>query len=194
LIITVPKEAFLKEEAPREEAGEEGIVNASLAVTLLGRIIASCLFAFALAFGQSPSDGSSRPNLSGTWKLNLQRSGPILPRGTEALTVVIDHRESTIRMSETRTVSGKVTKGDGAAEPIDGQEYVSRPEPGKTVKQSKGWSGNALLMYWEMTEHETTYISDIRMTLSEDGKVLVMAEHYREPRIERVRDWVFEKQ
>ena len=157
--------------------------------------IARCLIAFAVAFGQSPSAGQSRPNLSGTWKLNVKRSGPILPRGTEALTVVIDHKESTIRLSETRNVSGKVTSGEGAAEPIDGQEHVSSPEPGKTVKQKKGWSGNTLLMYWEMTDKEgTTYVSDIRITLSEGGKVLTMAEHYREPGMERIRDWVFEKQ
>ena len=149
------------------------------------------LFAFALAFGQS----ASKPNFSGTWKLNLQRSGPILPRGTEALTVVIDTQESTIRLSETRTVSGKMTSGEGAAEPIDGQEHVSSPEPGKTSKQKKSWLGQTLLTYWEMTDQQgTTYVSDIRITLSEGGKVLTMAEHYREPRMERIRDWVFEKQ
>ena len=161
---------------------------------LTGKALA-VLVAFTLAFGQSASNGPRKPNFSGTWKLNLQRSGPILPRGTEALTVVIDHRESTIRLSETRTVSGKVTSGEGAAEPIDGQEHVSSPEPGKTAKQKKSWSGQTLLTYWEMTDQQgTTYVSDIRIALSEGGKVLTMAEHYREPRMERIRDWVFEKQ
>lgn len=168
---------------------------AVLTLSLFGGIIASYLFVFASALGQPASNGQHRPNLSGTWKLNLQRSGPILPRGTEALTVVIDTQESTIRLSETRTVSGKVTSGEGAAEPIDGQEHVSSPEPGKTAKQKKSWSGQTILMYWEMTDQQgTTYVSDIRISLSEGGKVLTMAEHYREPGMERIRDWVFEKQ
>ena len=58
----------------------------------------------------------------------------------------------------------------------------------------KRWSDSTLIMYWEMTEKGTTYISEIRMSLSADGKVLTMAEHYREPGMERIRDWVFEKQ
>lgn len=125
----------------------------------------------------------------------MQRSGPILPRGTEALTVVIDHKGSTIRMNETRTVSGKTTSGEGAAEPIDGQEHVDRPEPGKTVKNKRQWEGNTLLIYWEMTDPQgVTYVSDIRVTLSGAGRILTMAEHYREPNMERIRDWVFEKQ
>lgn len=45
-----------------------------------------------------------------------------------------------------------------------------------------------------MTEKGTTYVSDVMTSLSPDGKVLTMAEHYREPGLERVRDWVFEKQ
>ena len=50
-------------------------------------------------------------------------------------------------------------------------------------------------MYWEMTDQQgTTHVSDIRITLSEGGKVLAMAEQYREPNIERIRDWVFEKE
>jgi len=39
-----------------------------------------------------------------------------------------------------------------------------------------------------------TYISDIRTLLSADRKVFTMAEHYREPAMERFRDWVYEKQ
>jgi hypothetical protein len=56
------------------------------------------------------------------------------------------------------------------------------------------WSGSTLIMHWEMTEHGTTYISDIKTSLSPDGKVLTMAEDYRETGMRRIRDWVFEKQ
>jgi hypothetical protein len=49
-------------------------------------------------------------------------------------------------------------------------------------------------MHWEMTAKGITYASDIRTSLSRDGNVLTMTEHYREPGMDRVRDCVFEKQ
>jgi hypothetical protein len=152
------------------------------------------LLLFALAFWQPQPNPPQKPNFSGTWKLNLRRSGPILPRGLEALTTIFDHRDPLIKSSETRKVSGKVTVSPGSEARIDGREHVSHPKPGNTERTTQVWSGDALLMHWELTEDGTTYISDIRMTLTEGGKVLVMAEHYREPGMERIRDWVFEKQ
>jgi hypothetical protein len=94
----------------------------------------------------------------------------------------------------TRVISGKVTKSDSGTAEIDGIEHVSHPEAGSTIKQRQTWSGATLLMHWEKTAEGTTYISDIKQTLSEDGKLLIMSERYREPGMERNRDWVFEKQ
>ena len=155
------------------------------------RNLACLLAALPLAGQVTPIQ---RPNLSGTWKLNLKRSGPVLPRGTEALTIVIDHRDPSIHTSETRTVAGKTTHSDGGYAKIDGQLRVEHPDPGKTVTSMQRWSGSTLIMHWEMVEKEITYISDIKTSLSPDGKVLTMAEDYREPGMQRVRDWVFEKQ
>ena len=81
-----------------------------------------------------------------------------------------------------------------STEIFDGQERISHPGAGKTSKQTQRWSGDVLLKHWEMTEGTTTYVSDTRMTLSENGRALTMSEHYREPGMERVRDWIFEKQ
>ena len=50
----------------------------------------SIVAVLALAGQVSPIE---HPNLSGTWKLNVARSGPILPRGTEALTMTYEHRD-----------------------------------------------------------------------------------------------------
>jgi hypothetical protein len=157
-------------------------------------MLALFLLAMAVAFGQSVEVVKAvKPNFSGTWRLNVQRSGPILPRGLESLVIIIDHRDPVIRSNETRTVAGKVTKGGSEAR-IDGLEHVDNSKPGKTVKQKQSWSGDILLMHWELTENGTTYVSDIRQKLSDDRKVLTMSEHYREPGMERIRDWVFEKQ
>lgn len=142
----------------------------------------------------NPTTPAPRPNFSGSWKLNLQRSGPIMPRGLEALTIVIDHRDPRITSRETRVVSGKTTSSNDGTAMIDDIERVRYPDSGSTEKQRQSWSGTTLVKHWEKTEKSTTYISDIRQTLSEDGKVLTMSEHYREPGMERIRDWVFDKQ
>jgi hypothetical protein len=143
--------------------------------------------------GQVPP--AERPNFSGTWKLNLARSGPTLPRGTEALTVVYEHRDPSLKYSEMRIVSGKTTHSDGKAGTIDGQLHTEHPAPGKTTRSIQKWEGSELVTHWELTDAEgITYVSDIRMSLSPDGKVLTMAEHYREPGMERIRDWVFDRQ
>ena len=97
------------------------------------------VFVLASSFGQNrPDTSSAHPNLSGTWKLNVERSGPILPRGTEALVLVIDHRDPLIHTSETRTVSGNTTRSDGGTAVIDGQLRVEHPGPEKTIKSSQG--------------------------------------------------------
>jgi len=108
--------------------------------------------------------------------------------------MVIDHRDPAIHTSETRTVSGKTTQSDSGTSVIDGRQRVQHSEAGKTVRFMQKWVGSTIVMHWEMTEKGVTYISDIRMFLSPDGGVLTMAEHYREPGLERIRDWVFEKQ
>ena len=43
-------------------------------------------------------------------------------------------------------------------------------------------------------DQKTRYISDINTTLSDDRQTLIMSEYYREPGLERIRDWVFERQ
>ena len=157
--------------------------------------IALLVSAWIIAFAQTDTPSRARkPNFSGTWKLNLQRSGPIMPRRLEALTIVINHRDPEITSRETRVVSGKITRTADERSMIDGIEHVRHSEPGITVKQHQTWSGAILLRHWEKKVNDTRYVSDIKQTLSADGKVLIMTEHYREPGMERIRDWVFEKQ
>ncbi len=88
-----------------------------------------------------------------------------MPRGLEALTIVIDHRDAMIHSSETRTVAGKVTKGSGTAL-VDGIEHVSQPEHGSTVRQRKSWSADSLMIHREKTKAGTTYVSGIKQTLT----------------------------
>src|SRR5882724_1514797 len=102
-----------------------------------------------LAQSSKALGGQTKPNFTGTWKLNMQRSGPVMPRGLEALTLIIDHRDPIFHTAETRTVAGKVTKGS-SEERIDGRERVTQERPGKTERQMQRWSGNTILKIWRI--------------------------------------------
>jgi hypothetical protein len=153
-----------------------------------------------LTWGQSASQSNTRlrPNFSGTWKLNVLHSGPILPHGLTGLIIVIDHRQpSTVRViRENMAGETNLTAIFGKDPPskIDGREHVTRPGAGKTVRATSQWSGDTLVTHQVYTRDGTDFISDTRTTLSNDGKILTIAEDYREPGLERIRDWVFEKQ
>src|SRR5882724_845001 len=112
----------------------------------MGRPAANIAWILLVLPLSAQNKGTLRPNFSGTWELNLKRSGPILPRGTEALTMVIDHHDPLIQTSETRRVAGQTTQGAGETARIDGQMHVAHPEPGKTVESMQGWSGSVLVM------------------------------------------------
>ena len=90
------------------------------------------------------STAARQPDFSGTWKLSLQRSGPIMPRGLDALTILIDHRNPQIRSAETRTVAGKITRSAATAV-VNGIGHTSHPEHGSPVRQRQWWSGGVLM-------------------------------------------------
>jgi hypothetical protein len=144
-------------------------------MTAFWKSLSFCLLGVVMTRAQlsNAPNGQTKPNFSGTWKLNMQRSGPVMPRGLEALTLIVDHRDPIIHTAETRTVDGKVTKGS-TEERIDGRERVTQARPEKTVRQTQRWSGNEVLKIWRMTEDGIEYRSDIRMTLSLDGKTNII--------------------
>ena len=152
-----------------------------------------------LTWGQSASPSNTRlsPNFSGTWKLNVQRSGPILPRGLTGLVLIIDHREPSVVRISRELITGKtnVTSVFGEDPPsiIDGEEHVTNAGRGKSVRMTVHWSGNVLVTHEVITKDGTDFVSDTRATLSKDGTVLTISEHYSEPGLERIRDWIFEK-
>src|SRR3954451_12473677 len=90
-----------------------------------GLTVALLLTANTFSLAQSnEARPTPRPDFTGTWKLNLQRSGPRMPRGLEALTQIIHHQDPRITVRETRVVSGKTTSSKDSTEMIDSVEHV----------------------------------------------------------------------
>lgn len=77
---------------------------------------------------------------------------------------------------------------------IDGKVHTIRVGENRSVSVNTRWSGNDLLRHQVITIKGIRYVSDTRTTLSTSGAILTIAEHYREPGLERIRNWVFERQ
>jgi len=129
--------------------------------------------ALPLAPASSAQDSASKPNFSGTWKLNVKRSGPILPRGLTGLVLTIDHREPSIVRISRELITGKTNVrsvfGEDPPSIIDGEEHVTNALLGKSIRMTVQWSGDVLVTHEVITKDGTDFISDTRTTLSKDG-------------------------
>jgi hypothetical protein len=126
-----------------------------------------CLFA-AIAAAQS------KPNFSGTWKMNPQKSKLDRDNGGSKLVnivVKIDHRDPIF--SESMIVSR--SDGDQTAEgeyTTDGKDSEVRL-PFGAAKATAKWEGDALLVEWR-NESEKLHVL-WKYALSADGKTLTVS-------------------
>ena len=141
------------------------------------------LLAAALVFGllSSLPAADAKPDFSGQWKMNAEKSdfGP-LPAPTSR-NDKIEHKEPNLKI--TRTQSSQ--QGENTSEwdcTTDGKEckVEMRGSPLK-LKTTVQWDGDALAF-----DHKGTFNDlDIRIkekwTLSEDGKVITIKRHVSSP-------------
>ena len=140
----------------------------------------------------APTSIASRPNFSGTWKLNVEKSdfGP-LP-GPESETEVIEHTDPTIKLAVAR-------KGpDGAQNynlvlAIDGKEQVHKVGD-QDVKTTAQWDGSALVVLTKLMFQDNEVQIKSNYTLSPDGKTVNVAAHLSSPMGEADQKLIFEKQ
>ena len=148
--------------------------------------IALLLFAFA-AFADD-----AKPNLSGTWKLDIAKSDFGQMPGPDSRTDIIDHKEPVVKESVSMsTQQGDIswdvtytTDGKDSKNTVMGSDMVSNAhwDGGKLVVDSKANFGGS-----DMTIHGTTVLSD-------DGKILTMQAHMSGPMGEGDQKLIFVKQ
>ena len=116
-----------------------------------------------LALAQTPS----KPNLSGTWKLNLAKSDfGTFPRAAEDHLLKIVHREPRINLTD---VAGGRTKEWGGS--TDGQQVVSRTPDGERAIEFR-WEGNSLIHTASERRGGLTSTQTDKISLSADGRAL----------------------
>jgi hypothetical protein len=116
----------------------------------------------AAVLGAVALSAASKPDFSGTWKLNVEKSD-LAGAPITAVVVQIQHKDPDFKFTAKATVDGQ-DYDEGEALTTDG-----KPVPdshGGTVKAH--WDGDALVMEGASPDGNSGYTS--RMTLSADGK------------------------
>jgi len=133
------------------------------------RIILIILVFFFCSGATHLSAQQVRPNLSGTWKLNLSKSklAPQRPFGGDSYK--IKHLEPQLEMVHGGNTYRYVT---------DGKQHVANVSPGEGETLAKTyWDGDTLVIEkrQEIGQGGSSWVS--RYTLSQDGKSLTVTHH-----------------
>jgi hypothetical protein len=141
----------------------------------------------ALVAGQE----AQKPNFSGIWQFNPQKSKLQIPQPTSS-TFRIDHREPQFILSRTHVYDGESdTWGIGLT--TDGKEVV-RQEKGQTIYCRLYWEGSELVFNSRIVMSGDEAANIVRYQLSPDGQTFTAIERFRAPRLQYDNVWVFDKQ
>ncbi len=157
------------------------------------------LFFFALGIALLPEAGArpqpapaGKPDMSGTWVLNLEKCRLQFPAKLDSGTITIEHKEPAFRFSRTFVVGGKE---DSVSYELttDGAEKVVK-EPDRTTTSRLSWDGDVLVLdekIWLANGRAAT--NTVRYSLQEGGRMLIAEEKVRAPFHKHDNFWVGER-
>jgi flagellin-like hook-associated protein FlgL len=120
-----------------------------------------CLCAFVAA-------AQTKPNLTGTWKMNLSKS-KFENNGPSEITIKFDQNDSSFTESLTITENNGEHKAD-LKYTADGKETTNQIE-NRPVQTTAKWEGETLVI--EVKSEQDLFVRKI--TISPDGKTMTMA-------------------
>lgn len=136
---------------------------------LLSGLVLCALFGVVSATAQTaPAAKPAKPNFSGTWKMNPQKS-KFAGSGPEGITIKLDHKDN--NLTEALTIAG-----GGGERTIDAKYITDGKESdlqigGDAAKATVNWEGEALVIEWKAAEGR---FFRRKLTLSPDGKTLTL--------------------
>jgi hypothetical protein len=134
----------------------------------------------------------SKPNFSGTWKLNVSKSdfGP-LP-GPDSRTDVIEHNDPVLKVN-TSAEGAQGKQNFILTYTTDGKEVVNKQGP-REIKSTAVWDGSNLVFNSKFSFNDNDVTIKNVWTLSADGKTLTENAHLSAQMGEADQKMVFEKQ
>jgi hypothetical protein len=146
---------------------------------------------YLLVFLVAIVGAQTRPDFSGTWKQNLEKS-PSKSSWLKSYVNKIELQDTSLKITTT-------TVGDRGERTYDrtyviGKEEKSQDREGDQFTTNVKWEGNRLVFQTVEREHDATLTSKEVWTLSDDGKTLTKNIHRSGPRGDSDQTYVLEKQ
>jgi hypothetical protein len=136
--------------------------------------------------------GQEKPDFSGEWVFNPEKSRLEVKWNLESGTFTIDHREPNFRFNRVFVINGK-RDSHSYSLTTDGKEEVSE-QAERTVHSRLYWDGETLVFDSRILlkdGRETTNV--VRYSLRDGGKILVAQEKFRGPILQYDNLWVADK-
>lgn len=152
-------------------------------------ILAVCAAAgFLLGAGQA----EAKPNFSGDWKLNIEKSnfGPIPP--PDSLTQKITHEDPSLKIAVEQKGGPQGDMNYQATYSTDGKETTNTVGP-MEAKSTAKWEGDTLAVDTKINTGGADIVIKGKWSVSADGKVLTNAAHIVTPQGELDVTYVLEK-
>ena len=146
----------------------------------------------AMSFGVS---ADTKPDFSGEWKLNIDKSnfGPMPPPESETRT--IQHADPSLSVKSVR-VGGMGDVTTDMKFTTDGKESVNNVKPPNgdiEIKTTMNWEGKTLVAKNKLQIQGMDITSEEHWDLSEDGKTLTMNQKISTPQGDFEASQVFDK-
>jgi hypothetical protein len=153
------------------------------------RISIQIFMALVLAAAGAAAPASEKPNFSGSWVVNLEKSKLEIKVELESATFTIDHKEPNFRFSRVFVIGGK----DNAlawALTTDGKEAVT-VDDGRTDHSRLYWDGDVLVFEVRMVLKDGREATNVvRYSLRDGGRTFVAEEKFRGPVLKYDNLWV----
>ncbi len=157
------------------------------------KFIALVLFCvFHTLYAQS----ERRPNFTGTWILNPQKSKLESENPPIASKFIIQHRDPRWRLKRTHIYRDGMHNTWSITLTTDGKhEAVQHDGSGGQAITRMYWDGNVLVLDMRLTDARgLTGSNVVRYSLSTDGKTMTALEHEEYPGGKVTNEWVFGKE
>lgn len=132
-----------------------------------------------------------RPNFTGTWKVNLQKSKLQIPP-PESTVFLVEHDEPRLKITRTNVFSGK-SDTFTILLTTDGRETVLR-DAQRTIYSRAYWEGNVLVFDSRIVMEAGEATNVVRYRMAKDGQSFTAPERLRSPKLNYDNVWVLERQ
>jgi len=137
------------------------------------------------------SSAPPKPNFTGTWKVNLQKSKLQIPP-PESTLFVVEHEEPNFRLTRTHVFQGK-SDTFTIQLATDGKEVVHKDDK-RTIYSRAYWEGSVLAFDSRILVDGGEATNVVRYQMAKDGQSFTARERLRSPQRNYDNVWVMERQ